>query len=53
MRAQLAGLIESLLLVDRLLYLEEHGLVASVEPLFDPSISPRNCCLVAVRVPPG
>lgn len=42
--------IESLLLIDRLLYLEESAEVeASIVPLFDAKLSPRNMAVVAIK----
>jgi hypothetical protein len=39
-----------MILLDRLMYLEEHnGVTAAVVPLFDPTISPRNCAVVAIK----
>lgn len=57
LRAVLAPVIESYILLDRLLYLKEQAeLVAGKErvtaelvPLFDPSISPRNMAIIAHR----
>jgi len=51
LRAVLAPVVESLLLLDRALYLTEQG-VPSVElmPVFDPAISPRNFAIVATKV---
>jgi hypothetical protein len=43
--------MESLILIDRLLYLEEHENVeASLVPLFDAKISPRNVAVVAKKL---
>ena len=47
----LANAVESLITMDRLSYLEEHGIVAKVVPLFDPSISPRNLAVIGARKP--
>ena len=41
-RLSLAPLLETVLLLDRCLYLEEEGLPAIIFPLFHPSLSPRN-----------
>ena len=43
----LQGAIESLVLLDRLLYLKEHGIGAKLEPLFDDAISPRNVAIAS------
>jgi hypothetical protein len=52
LRAVLAAPLESLISLDRLLYLREQvgetGCAASL-PVFDPAISPRNICLVATK----
>uniref|UniRef100_A0A493TJE6 Uncharacterized protein n=1 Tax=Anas platyrhynchos platyrhynchos TaxID=8840 RepID=A0A493TJE6_ANAPP len=47
----LAPLVESLILLDRLLYLREQGFQCALLPLFDPRFSPRNLVLVAARAP--
>ncbi|NXE29753.1 RRNAD protein, partial [Ardeotis kori] len=49
----LAPLVETLILLDRLLYLREHGFQCALLPLFDPRFSPRNLVLVAARTPLG
>ena len=52
LRAVLAAPLESLIELDRLLFLREQlggrGSAASL-PVFDPAISPRNICLVATK----
>lgn len=41
------GVLESLILTDRLAFLKEAGfLEATLQPVFDPLISPRNMALV-------
>ncbi|NXT15735.1 RRNAD protein, partial [Prunella fulvescens] len=47
----LAPLVETLILLDRLLYLREQGFHCALVPLFNPRFSPRNLVLVAARVP--
>lgn len=47
----LAPLVETLILLDRLLYLREQGFQCALVPLFNPRFSPRNLVLVATRVP--
>ncbi|NXJ03049.1 RRNAD protein, partial [Psophia crepitans] len=47
----LAPLVETLILLDRLLYLREQGFQCALVPLFDPRFSPRNLVLVAARSP--
>ncbi|POI28998.1 hypothetical protein CIB84_007252 [Bambusicola thoracicus] len=47
----LAPLVETLILLDRLLYLRERGFHCALVPLFNPRFSPRNLVLVAARVP--
>ncbi|NXJ87111.1 RRNAD protein, partial [Trogon melanurus] len=49
----LAPLVETLILLDRLLYLREQGFQCALVPLFDPRFSPRNLVLVAARAPLG
>ncbi|XP_061333939.1 methyltransferase-like protein 25B [Pezoporus flaviventris] len=49
----LAPLVETLILLDRLLYLRERGFHCALVPLFDPRFSPRNLVLVAARCPLG
>ncbi|XP_031462133.1 protein RRNAD1 isoform X2 [Phasianus colchicus] len=47
----LAPLVETLILLDRILYLREQGFQCALVPLFNPRFSPRNLVLVAARVP--
>ncbi|NWV38405.1 RRNAD protein, partial [Grantiella picta] len=47
----LAPAVETLVLLDRLLYLREQGLHCALVPLFNPRFSPRNLVLVAARTP--
>lgn len=57
LREVLAPLLESVILLDRLLFLQEPSEVSAgapaeectLVPLFDPQISPRNVALVALR----
>ncbi|KAJ7548939.1 hypothetical protein O6H91_07G033800 [Diphasiastrum complanatum] len=59
LRAVLAPVLESYILLDRLLFLKEQALKANNEdretiisqlvPLFDPLVSPRNMAIVAMR----
>eukprot|EP00658_Telonema_sp_P-2_P081737 TRINITY_DN8465_c0_g1_i5.p1 TRINITY_DN8465_c0_g1~~TRINITY_DN8465_c0_g1_i5.p1 ORF type:complete len:364 (-),score=95.49 TRINITY_DN8465_c0_g1_i5:398-1489(-) len=49
LRAVLAPAVETLLLLDRQLYLAEKQVKAELIPVFDPEISPRNFCCVAVK----
>ncbi|XP_051128756.1 uncharacterized protein LOC127249799 isoform X2 [Andrographis paniculata] len=53
LRAALGPVLETVLLLDRLLFLQEHGNVL-IRPvmlaLFDPVLSPRNIALVAEKV---
>ncbi|XP_059000896.1 methyltransferase-like protein 25B isoform X2 [Mustela lutreola] len=49
----LAPLVESLILLDRLLYLQEQGFHAELLPIFSPELSPRNLVLVATKRPLG
>uniref|UniRef100_A0A8C8SNE9 Ribosomal RNA adenine dimethylase domain containing 1 n=1 Tax=Pelusios castaneus TaxID=367368 RepID=A0A8C8SNE9_9SAUR len=45
----LAPLVETLILLDRMIYLQEQGFHCEVIPLFNPSFSPRNLVLVAAK----
>ncbi|NXC11488.1 RRNAD protein, partial [Orthonyx spaldingii] len=47
----LAPAAETLILLDRLLYLREQGFYCALVPLFNPRFSPRNLVLVAARTP--
>ncbi|NWY67845.1 RRNAD protein, partial [Erithacus rubecula] len=47
----LAPVVETLILLDRLLYLREQGFHCALVPLFNPQFSPRNLVLVAARIP--
>ncbi|NXR67415.1 RRNAD protein, partial [Rhadina sibilatrix] len=47
----LAPAVETLILLDRLLYLREQGFHCALVPLFNPRFSPRNLVLVASRSP--
>lgn len=49
----LAPLVETLILLDRLLYLQEQGFYAELLPIFNPQLSPRNLVLVATKTPLG
>ncbi len=54
LRAVLAAPLESLIVLDRLLFLRESlagSGAAYALPVFDPSLSPRNTALVAVKAP--
>ncbi|KAJ6652412.1 hypothetical protein lerEdw1_011530 [Lerista edwardsae] len=45
----LAPLVETLILLDRAIYLQEQGFHCELLPLFDPTFSPRNLVLVAAK----
>nr|XP_033781104.1 protein RRNAD1 isoform X2 [Geotrypetes seraphini]XP_033781105.1 protein RRNAD1 isoform X2 [Geotrypetes seraphini]XP_033781106.1 protein RRNAD1 isoform X2 [Geotrypetes seraphini]XP_033781107.1 protein RRNAD1 isoform X2 [Geotrypetes seraphini] len=45
----LAPLVETLLLLDRMIFLQESGFQCELLPLFDPTFSPRNLVLVAAK----
>ncbi|KAJ7307613.1 hypothetical protein JRQ81_009659 [Phrynocephalus forsythii] len=49
----LGPLVETLLLVDRMIFLQEQGFECELLPLFDPQFSPRNLVLLAAKVPWG
>uniref|UniRef100_A0A3Q2YZM2 Methyltransferase like 25B n=1 Tax=Hippocampus comes TaxID=109280 RepID=A0A3Q2YZM2_HIPCM len=44
----LAPVVETLVLLDRIIYLQENGLHSQLVPLFDPNFSPRNFVLVSL-----
>lgn len=53
LRAALGPVLETLLLLDRLLYLQEQNNVLSqavMVPLFDPVLSPRNVAIIATKI---
>mmetsp|Transcript_18501 Transcript_18501/g.60730 ORF Transcript_18501/g.60730 Transcript_18501/m.60730 type:complete len:137 (-) Transcript_18501:1147-1557(-) len=52
LRAILARCIESMVLIDRLCFLQEEDQEtrAAIVPLFDPSLSPRSFAIIAHRV---
>ena len=45
----LQGVLEHLVMVDRLLYLKEHGLLAHHQPVFDDCISPRSVAILSQK----
>jgi hypothetical protein len=47
LRSHFSRLIELYLILDRALYLKEHGFHVELEEVFERSISPRNICLKA------
>ncbi|XP_006821494.1 methyltransferase-like protein 25B [Saccoglossus kowalevskii] len=49
LRSLTAPVIESLILIDRMIYLHEQGIDSELIPLFDPKLSPRNFVLVALK----
>ncbi|XP_046583970.1 probable methyltransferase-like protein 25 [Haliotis rubra] len=49
LRLCLAPVVETLLLLDRMLYLLEHGVPSVLVPIFDPKLSPRNYVLLATK----
>ncbi|RWW32970.1 hypothetical protein GW17_00002321 [Ensete ventricosum] len=51
LRAALGPLVESYILLDRLLFLQEQGnsVEAFLFPIFDPTLSPRNMAVIARR----
>ncbi|TRY89446.1 hypothetical protein DNTS_016046 [Danionella cerebrum] len=46
----LAPVVETLVLLDRMIYLQERGFQSALLPLFNAAFSPRNLVLVAVKV---
>ncbi|KAI3688441.1 hypothetical protein L2E82_46021 [Cichorium intybus] len=51
LRAALGPVLETLILLDRLLFLQEQGqgVEAVMLPIFDPTVSPRNIALIATK----
>ncbi|XP_077430899.1 methyltransferase-like protein 25B [Vanacampus margaritifer] len=47
----LAPVVETMVLLDRIIYLQENGVHSQLIPLFDPNFSPRNFVLVAQKTP--
>ncbi|XP_061801925.2 methyltransferase-like protein 25B isoform X1 [Nerophis lumbriciformis] len=45
----LAPVVETLVLLDRMIYLQENGVDSQLLPLFDPDFSPRNFVLVGLK----
>ncbi|CAG6014419.1 unnamed protein product [Menidia menidia] len=45
----LAPVVETLVLLDRMIYLQENGVDSQLVPLFNPNFSPRNFVLVALK----
>ncbi|XP_040900338.1 protein RRNAD1 isoform X2 [Toxotes jaculatrix] len=45
----LAPVVETLVLLDRIIYLQENGVDSQLVALFDPNFSPRNFVLVALK----
>lgn len=52
LRAALGPLLETLILLDRLLFLKEQGdsVEAALFPIFDPELSPRNVAIIAKKI---
>jgi len=48
-RSLLAGVVEGLILLDRLVFLMECGVPAAIMRLFDPVVSPRCHAIVALK----
>ncbi len=49
LRLTLAPLVETVMLLDRCLYLYENGHECALMPIFEPKVSPRNHVLVSVK----
>ncbi|XP_026738794.1 protein RRNAD1 isoform X1 [Trichoplusia ni] len=49
LRLALAPLVETVVLLDRLLYVLEKGFSCEIWPVFDPKLSPRNHIIIAKR----
>ena len=52
LRATLGPVLETILLLDRLLFLQEQGnsLKVLMLPIFDPALSPRNVALISWKI---
>lgn len=50
LRLALAPLVETVVLLDRVLYVLEHGISCEIRPVFDPKLSPRNHIIIAKRL---
>lgn len=50
LRLQMAPLLETIILLDRLLYIHENGGMFHIESAFDPKISPRNFIINAIKL---
>ncbi|CAB3256270.1 unnamed protein product [Arctia plantaginis] len=49
LRLMLAPLVETVVLLDRMLYVIERGLTCEIRPVFDPKLSPRNHIIIGRR----
>lgn len=49
LRTMLAPLVETVVLLDRFLYLSENDLSPTLKPIFDPRLSPRNFLLYSMK----
>lgn len=49
LRTMLAPLVETVVLLDRFLYLSESDLSPILKPIFDPRLSPRNFLLFSMK----
>ena len=47
----LGPIIESVILLDRMIYLAENGISSCIKSIFDPSLSPRCFAIVASKPP--
>ncbi|KAJ8736051.1 hypothetical protein PYW08_006707 [Mythimna loreyi] len=50
LRLALAPLVETVVLLDRVLYVLERNLSCEIRPVFDPALSPRNHIIIAKRI---
>ncbi|XP_034834962.1 methyltransferase-like protein 25B [Maniola hyperantus] len=50
LRLALAPLVETVILLDRVLYMLENGISCAIYPVFDPKISPRNHIIVGRKL---
>lgn len=49
LRTMIAPLVETVVLLDRFLYLSENDLAPILKPVFNPRLSPRNFLLLSMK----
>jgi hypothetical protein len=50
LRLSLAPLVETVMLLDRCVYLRENGFDATIAPIFEPTVSPRGAIYQFLRI---